>query len=468
MELCRKQSDTTTPLRVLASVQLMLGNVKVKRVEAGRGEHDTHDWGMEGEKGAGATSTGAGASAGTHSGCECGSKRVTGVLDDCLCDVDSIDNFNTFKIFPKIKKLQERDYFRYYKETSSRTQFAEEAFPFLTLQGWNSASHYLFGPFVCDVEPPHPRAWGGEGARGTCLSAQSKVPVGIKAGGANKVSRSSSVNASALHGGTCPSPPDAARWGRTRFAAARGAPRLWRAVRRRVSSRLSCPAALEALEFRFQNPWKGRGELRGPSPRPRVPAGVGCPSSYLKVANATRELEDCEQASKLGAVNSTLSNQSKEAFIDWARYDDSQDHFCELDVALIESLCSRPFAERLRYMTSGLDSYPDNRHCYVFGGGKEFEVQARRVRNSRSPPELVKHLVVTLLSKDSLKIHLQRCAVNQVCDGGGYREPLPECDERSPAAQYVDLLLNPERYTGYKGPSAWRVWNSIYEENCFK
>uniref|UniRef100_A0A672N159 Endoplasmic reticulum oxidoreductase beta n=1 Tax=Sinocyclocheilus grahami TaxID=75366 RepID=A0A672N159_SINGR len=34
--------------------------------------------------------------------------------------------------------------------------------------------------------------------------------------------------------------------------------------------------------------------------------------------------------------------------------------------------------------------------------------------------------------------------------------------------RYVDLLLNPERYTGYKGPSAWRVWNSIYEENCFK
>ncbi|KAF4018770.1 hypothetical protein G4228_010614 [Cervus hanglu yarkandensis] len=148
--------------------------------------------------------------------------QVTGVLDDCLCDIDSIDNFNTFKIFPKIKKLQERDYFRYYK---------------------------------------------------------SKIPVGIKAGNSNK---------------------------------------------------------------------------------------------YSKVANNTKELEDCEQASKLGAINSTLSNQSKEAFIDWARYDDSQDHFCELD------------------------------------------------------------------------------------------------DERSPAAQYVDLLLNPERYTGYKGSSAWRVWNSIYEENCFK
>uniref|UniRef100_A0A8C0MQ53 Endoplasmic reticulum oxidoreductase 1 beta n=1 Tax=Canis lupus familiaris TaxID=9615 RepID=A0A8C0MQ53_CANLF len=176
--------------------------------------------------------------------------QVTGVLDDCLCDIDSIDNFNTFKIFPKIKKLQERDYFRYYKVNLKRPC------PF-----WAEDGHCSIKD--CHVEP----------------CPESKIPVGIKAGSSNK---------------------------------------------------------------------------------------------YSKVANNTKELEDCEQANKLGAINSTLSNQSKEAFIDWARYDDSQDHFCELD------------------------------------------------------------------------------------------------DERSPAAQYVDLLLNPERYTGYKGSSAWRVWNSIYEENCFK
>lgn len=41
-------------------------------------------------------------------------------------------------------------------------------------------------------------------------------------------------------------------------------------------------------------------------------------------------------------------------------------------------------------------------------------------------------------------------------------------DEWSPEAQYVDLLLNPERFTGYKGPGAWKIWSSIYEENCFK
>ncbi|KAH7929869.1 endoplasmic oxidoreductin [Leucogyrophana mollusca] len=32
---------------------------------------------------------------------------------------------------------------------------------------------------------------------------------------------------------------------------------------------------------------------------------------------------------------------------------------------------------------------------------------------------------------------------------------------------YVDLTQVPERYTGYSGPSAHRVWRSIYEENCF-
>lgn len=32
---------------------------------------------------------------------------------------------------------------------------------------------------------------------------------------------------------------------------------------------------------------------------------------------------------------------------------------------------------------------------------------------------------------------------------------------------YVDLIENPERYTGYAGPSANKIWRSIYEENCF-
>lgn len=35
-------------------------------------------------------------------------------------------------------------------------------------------------------------------------------------------------------------------------------------------------------------------------------------------------------------------------------------------------------------------------------------------------------------------------------------------------SDYVDLFLNPERYTGYKGESARRIWRSIYMENCFR
>ncbi|KAJ1965615.1 endoplasmic oxidoreductin-1, partial [Dimargaris xerosporica] len=40
-------------------------------------------------------------------------------------------------------------------------------------------------------------------------------------------------------------------------------------------------------------------------------------------------------------------------------------------------------------------------------------------------------------------------------------------DERSANGVYVDLLKNPERFTGYAGPSANSVWEAIYEENCF-
>lgn len=32
---------------------------------------------------------------------------------------------------------------------------------------------------------------------------------------------------------------------------------------------------------------------------------------------------------------------------------------------------------------------------------------------------------------------------------------------------YFDLSLVPERFTGYSGPDASRIWRSIYEENCF-
>lgn len=40
-------------------------------------------------------------------------------------------------------------------------------------------------------------------------------------------------------------------------------------------------------------------------------------------------------------------------------------------------------------------------------------------------------------------------------------------DDATPQGQYIDLIENPERFTGYAGDSAHNVWRAIYEENCF-
>jgi hypothetical protein len=47
-------------------------------------------------------------------------------------------------------------------------------------------------------------------------------------------------------------------------------------------------------------------------------------------------------------------------------------------------------------------------------------------------------------------------------------DSLFQCSESDlEGGEYIDLQLNPERYTGYAGESAHRIWRSIYEENCF-
>jgi ERO1-like protein alpha len=54
----------------------------------------------------------------------------------------------------------------------------------------------------------------------------------------------------------------------------------------------------------------------------------------------------------------------------------------------------------------------------------------------------------------------------EVKDWKGYRNPwMPE--ENGFEYTYVNLLRNPERYTGYKGDHSARVWRSIYEQKCF-
>ncbi|KAF2099435.1 endoplasmic oxidoreductin [Rhizodiscina lignyota] len=51
------------------------------------------------------------------------------------------------------------------------------------------------------------------------------------------------------------------------------------------------------------------------------------------------------------------------------------------------------------------------------------------------------------------------------CDERDYC--VPEDESASAKGDYVSLVDNPERYTGYMGVSAQQVWEAIYRENCF-
>lgn len=52
------------------------------------------------------------------------------------------------------------------------------------------------------------------------------------------------------------------------------------------------------------------------------------------------------------------------------------------------------------------------------------------------------------------------------CDERDYC--VPEDESAASKGDYVSLLRNPERFTGYGGHSAHQLWNAIYRENCFQ
>ncbi|KAB8611398.1 hypothetical protein FH972_025903 [Carpinus fangiana] len=51
------------------------------------------------------------------------------------------------------------------------------------------------------------------------------------------------------------------------------------------------------------------------------------------------------------------------------------------------------------------------------------------------------------------------------CDERDYC--VPEDESATAKGDYVSLIDNPERFTGYAGPGAHQVWEAIYRENCF-
>jgi ERO1-like protein beta len=52
------------------------------------------------------------------------------------------------------------------------------------------------------------------------------------------------------------------------------------------------------------------------------------------------------------------------------------------------------------------------------------------------------------------------------CDDRDYC--VPEDESASSKGDYVSLVRNPERFTGYAGDGAKQVWDAVYRENCFQ
>lgn len=66
--------------------------------------------------------------------------QLEGQVDDCSCSVDTVDQFNNVKIYPRLRSLLTKDYFRFYKVNLKRKC------PF-----WHDDSHCAMK--YCHVEP---------------------------------------------------------------------------------------------------------------------------------------------------------------------------------------------------------------------------------------------------------------------------------------------------------------------------
>lgn len=62
----------------------------------------------------------------------------------------------------------------------------------------------------------------------------------------------------------------------------------------------------------------------------------------------------------------------------------------------------------------------------------------------------------------------QRAAFESWQQHDAAQETFCEVDDESNNGVFVNLLDNPERFTGYIGSSPGRIWRAMYSENCFK
>ncbi|KAJ0303449.1 hypothetical protein COL5a_011353 [Colletotrichum fioriniae] len=88
---------------------------------------------------------------------------------------------------------------------------------------------------------------------------------------------------------------------------------------------------------------------------------------------------------------------------------------------------------------------------------------------AKHPPRKVQHERPERPLQGKLGLEVgESCVVeyDDECDERDYC--VPEDESASSKGDYVSLLRNPERFTGYAGMGAAQVWDAIYRENCFQ
>lgn len=149
----------------------------------------------------------------------------------------------------------------------------------------------------------------------------------------------------------------------------------------------------------------------------------------------------------------------RKPFTDFISTKETLNHFNRLNLLpLIKSLVTMDY---FRYVKVNL-----NRPCELWCNADKCNLRDCGVKPLTDPSKCPMKE-----DDDDIKVNDEELSfVNTELDSGqlDLLIKLFECnDSDDHDSEYVDLLLNPERYTGYSGESANRIWRAIYEENCF-
>jgi ERO1-like protein beta len=83
----------------------------------------------------------------------------------------------------------------------------------------------------------------------------------------------------------------------------------------------------------------------------------------------------------------------------------------------------------------------------------------KRLQEERGPAKPLQGMLGDDVGESCVMEYDDECDERDYC--------VPEDESASAKGDYVSLVDNPERFTGYSGEGARQVWDAIYRENCF-